>query len=327
MYLRTSIETLASPFTVGLESSILTIGSCFSDFLGEKLEQDKFSCLSNPFGTLYNPVSIAKLLRHSMQLQTTPSHLFWENEGIWYHHDYHSQWWAFEREELEKIIEKTHLEVHHFLRKTQVVILTLGTAYVHKIKPNLNIVSNCHKRPAQDFKKELLSVKETVHAMSSLLDQLLVYNGKIKVILTVSPVRHTRETLQGNSLSKSILRVACHELAEKYAHVSYFPSYEIMIDDLRDYRFFQPDLIHPNEVALDYIFDLFKKTYVSRCTQEWLVQWQKVKQGLTHRPLHPGTSSHRQFLAQLKTQLDTLGNTVNLSQERDWIDLQLNQLG
>lgn len=327
MHLRTPIESLASPFTVGMDSPILTIGSCFSDFLGNRLEQNKFTCLTNPLGTVYNPISIAKLLRHSMQLQAIPGHLFWENENIWHHHDYHAHWWAPSREFLEKKIEQTHQTVHHYLRKTQVVVLTLGTAHVHKIKPNHSIVSNCHKRPAQDFTKELLSPKEILHALSSLIDQLLVYNGKIKVILTVSPVRHTKETLQGNSVSKSTLRLACHELVQKYPHVSYFPSYEIMVDDLRDYRFFQPDLIHPNEVALDYIFDIFKKTYLDMTTQDWLNQWQKVKQGLSHRPIHPGTSSHRQFLTQLKSQVETLEGTVSLREERDWIDLQLNQLG
>lgn len=326
MHLRTPIELLDSPFHLDLDSPLVTIGSCFSECLGERLTQNKFNCLSNPFGTVFNPISIAKLLRNAIQPQPIPNHLFWENEGIWHHHDYHTHWWAKRREELEQKIDKTHHQVHRFLRTTQVVILTLGTAFVHKIKPNFTIVSNCHKRPAHDFKKELLTTKEIVQALSSTLDQLLIYNGKIRVILTVSPVRHTRESLQGNSLSKSTLRLACQELIGKYAHVSYFPSYEIMIDDLRDYRFYEPDLIHPNDVAQDYIFDVFTKTYLSTLTQDWLVRWQKVRKGLAHRPLHPGTSSHRQFLTHLKSQMDSLGTTVTLREERDWIDLQLNQM-
>lgn len=327
MYLRTALEAPSSPFQVGLDAPILTLGSCFSDFLGQKLEQNKFKCLSNPFGTVYNPLSMAKLLRHSMVPQAVPNHLFVEENDIWHHHDYHAHWWSHSREELESKIAETHLQVHHFLRKTQVLVLTLGTAFVYKIKPNWSVISNCHKRPAKDFKKELLPPKEILHCLSSVIDQLLVYNGKIKVILTVSPVRHTKETLSGNSVSKSILRYVCHELAEKYSHVTYFPSFEIMIDDLRDYRFYQPDLIHPNEQALDYIFDQFSATYHSSETREWLGKWSKVRQSLSHRPQYPGTVSHQQFLSHLKDQLESLCGTVDLTSERNWVEHQLNELG
>lgn len=326
MYLRTSLEAPSSPFQLGLDSSILTLGSCFSDFLGLKLEQNKFKCLSNPFGTVYNPLSMAKLLRHSMSPQAIPNHLFWENESVWHHHDYHAHWWASSREELEKKIESSHQQVHQYLRKTNVLVLTLGTAYVFKLKPNLSVISNCHKRPAKDFKKELLRPLEIVQSLSTLIDQLLVYNGKIKIILTVSPVRHIKETLQGNSVSKSILRYACHELVEKYTHVAYFPSFEIMMDDLRDYRFYQPDLIHPNEVALDHIFKVFGSTFFGEETQDWLSKWQKVHQNLMHRPQYPGSASHIRFLQQTKTHLENLHGPADLSEERIWVDQQLSQL-
>jgi len=185
------------------------------------------------------------------------------------------------------------------------------------------VVSNCHKTPATSFRKEILNVQEILLRFRLMYDALKMQNNKIKILLTVSPVRHTRETLQINSVSKSILRTACYHLEQGFEDVHYFPSYEIMLDDLRDYRFYAADMIHPNEQAEQYIFEKFAKTYFTVDLNDFLIEWNKIKMSLNHRPIQSDTPAHQKFLTDLLEKLDILSKKIDVNNEIEIVRSQL----
>ncbi|WP_435354148.1 GSCFA domain-containing protein [Emticicia sp. SJ17W-69] len=315
MEFRTEIEVAPARFNISTDSKIMTVGSCFSEVIGSQLADNKLQCLCNPYGTVFNPSSIFKLVNHSLQNQPVFKHLMLENNGIWQHYDFHSKFYGSSREDLEKDLNQTHKKVHQFLRKANFLIITLGTSIVYQLKENSQIVANCHKTPADKFKKEMLTVKEIQLRFRSMYEALKMQNNRIKILLTVSPVRHTRETLQLNSVSKSILRTACYHLEQDFNDVHYFPSYEIMMDDLRDYRFYKADLIHPNEQAEQYIFEKFAETYFTEDLNVFLKEWNKLKMSLNHRPIQTDTPAHQKFLNDLLAKLDGLSHKIDVSNE------------
>jgi hypothetical protein len=323
MDFRTEIEVAPTRFKISTDSKIMTVGSCFSEVIGGQLTDNKLQCLCNPYGTVFNPCSIFKLINNSLQNQPVFKHLFLENNGIWQHYDFHSKFYGNSKEELERELNTTHKNVNQFLRKANFLIITLGTSIVHQLIENRQVVSNCHKTPATSFKKEMLNVQEILMRFRLMHDALKMQNNKIKILLTVSPVRHTRETLQLNSVSKSILRTACYHLEQGFDDVHYFPSYEIMMDDLRDYRFYAADMIHPNEQAEQYIFEKFAQTYFTEDLNNFLIEWNKIKMSLNHRPIQADTPAHQKFLADLLEKLDILGKKIDVSNEIEMVRSQL----
>ncbi len=323
MEFRTEIEVSPSRFHIGTDSKIMTVGSCFSEVIGSQLADNKIQCLCNPYGTVFNPSSIFKLVSNSLQSQPIYKHLMVENSGIWQHYDYHSKFYANSREELEDLLNQTNKKAQQFLRKANFLIITLGTSIVHQLKENGLPVANCHKAPASNFKKEMLSIKDITMRFRSMHELLKMHNNKIKILLTVSPVRHTRETLQLNSVSKSILRTACYHIEQDFNDVHYFPSYEIMMDDLRDYRFYKADMIHPNEQAEKYIFEKFSETYFTADLNSFLQEWNKVKTSLNHRPIQTDTAAHQKFLVDLLAKLDGYSDKFDVTSEKEKVLSQL----
>jgi hypothetical protein len=315
MQFRTEVTVAAQTPKITLQSPILTIGSCFAEVIGQRLLDHKLPAIVNPFGTIFNPLSIAKLLSNP----ALDDRLFVENQGVWFHYDFHSSHWDHSQIALKHKIQQQQARVGERLPETQFLIITLGTAFVYRHLATDQIVANCHKTPATHFRKELLKVDDIVASLHSLIHSLT----HSQIILTLSPVRHTRDTLPLNAVSKSLLRVACHELSETLPNVSYFPAYEILLDDLRDYRFYKSDLIHPNEMAEDYIFQKFQEAYFDPSLQEWVKEWQKVRQALAHKPLHGYSQSHRKFLEGLKEKLQVLSQKVDLSAEIATVEAQL----
>lgn len=322
MEFRTEIEPINARFQISTDSKIMTVGSCFSEVIGHQMSENKMNCLCNPYGTVFNPASIFKLISHSLQNQPVYRHLFLQNNGHWNHYDFHSKFWSDDRDGLERELNLTHQKVNQFLRKTNYLIITLGTAITYQLKENCQIVANCHKMPSSGFKKEILNVKDITIRFRAMYESLKMHNSRIKVILTVSPVRHTRETLQLNSVSKSILRTACHYIEQEFDDVFYFPSYEIMMDDLRDYRFYKADLIHPNGQAEQYIFEKFSEAYFNDELKAFLKEWQKIRSSLNHRPLHEGSEEHNKFLQNLLEKLTVFGQKVDVSKEIDYVKSQ-----
>ncbi len=306
---------------------MLAIGSCFAEVMGRRMLDYKFKVQVNPCGIIFNPLSVAKLLQLSLAgKELSPEELVETPEG-WRHFDLHSSHWAHRPEDLltqgNQLLRTTQQTLLH----ADWLLLTLGTAYVYHRKETNTWVANCHKVPAAQFTKELLTVETLETQLGQLFSALFSVNSSLRVVITVSPVRHTKDTLVLNSVSKSILRVVSHQLTERFDRVAYFPAYEIMVDDLRDYRFYQPDMIHPSIVAEDYIWEQFAREYFSEATRQQVKEWTKIRQALAHRPLHPGTQTHEAFLQQLLHRLKKMMATIDVTEEIAQVEQQLADLG
>ncbi|WP_028668045.1 GSCFA domain-containing protein [Runella zeae] len=323
MDFRTTLNLTSSPHSITHSTAILTIGSCFADVIGSRLYHNKLPTLVNPYGTIFNPISISKLLKQALQKQVPQEGLYVLQQESWFHYDFHSSIWATSKTQLQNFTQQRLHEVYQWLHQTDVLIITLGTAYVYRHLETGQIVANCHKTPGKFFKKELLGVDTCTNELTELLEQIRVVRPNIRVILTVSPVRHTRDTLPLNAVSKSVLRLTCHCLSEALNYVDYFPAYELLLDDLRDYRFYKSDLIHPSEVAETYIFNQFSDVYFSEDLKKFVLEWQKIQQALAHRPLQPNTSAHRQFLEKLLEKLTSLSSQIDVQTEIAHVEEQL----
>ncbi|MDH5605154.1 MAG: GSCFA domain-containing protein, partial [Cyclobacteriaceae bacterium] len=211
-----------------------------------------------------------------------------------------------------------------FLESCDYLLITLGTAWVYKEKKADEIVSNCHKMPANHFSKKLLSLEEITEPLKKLLDQIFQFRQEIKIIFTLSPVRHIKDSLEGNMVSKSLLRAAIHNLVENNKDLDYFPSYEIVIDDLRDYRFYEKDLLHPNEQAQQYIWQKFSDRYFDKNTRSILSEWEGIKKSLSHIPINKNSSHYLTFLNQTLERLIILNEKINVNQEITKIKEDLN---
>ena len=323
LHIRTEVPINPSDWKIDYQTPVLTIGSCFAEVLGRQMADYKLPVLNNPFGTVFNPYSIAKLLTMALENAAPNEALYTQNsDGIWLHYDFHSSFWADSRASLEQQLKGTLARVRDFLNTSDVLVVTFGTAYVYRYKKNLSLVSNCHKTPQTEFVKELLGYEQLLNLWGNVLRAL---KHSRKVILTVSPVRHTRDTLPLNQVSKSVLRLLCHRLTEQYANVSYFPSYEMMLDDLRDYRYYKDDLIHPSPWAEEYIFQKFTENYLDASVGEVMEEWDKVRKTLTHRPQHGFTESYRLLLTHVKTRLEKLAATLPVAEEIKQIEDMLRE--
>ena len=315
MDFRTPVSIDPVGFRLGLQSRVLTAGSCFAEVMGGRLQANKLNVLSNPFGTVFNPVSLAHLLHTALHNGGLPENRLVGTDGQWFHYDLHSRFAAGTREALLTEISRAMGGVSAFLPQTDCLILTLGTAWVYRLRTDGSVVANCHKVPASEFEKTLLTAGQVSAPLAILFRELLAKQPGLRIILTVSPVRHLKDTLPMNSLSKSVLRVACHELAEMFASVSYFPAYEIMTDDLRDYRFYKADMIHPSETAEQYIWQLFTESHMDAAARRFLNEWADIRRALAHRPLQPQSAGHRRFLQGLEQRLASFQYETDVSQE------------
>ncbi len=327
---RTVFPTYSAPFTITHADRLLLIGSCFTEHIGARLETGKFTTLVNPNGIVYNPVSIARTLsfllweRPDSSGLIRPNHERIENSlygsisehnderidpelsgrshnnlveyhGLWHSWEHHGVFSKPDRQATEDGIRLAQQQAAGFLQKTDYLLLTLGTAEVFSLRETGQVVANCHKAPASWFEQRRLTVSETVQALSDVLSQIKAKFPEIRVILTVSPVRHLRNGFVENQRSKAVLTLACAELCEQFDYLHYFPAYELLLDDLRDYRFYTADMIHPNEQAVDYIWQYFSETFFTPETQRLLDQIGKIAAAARHRPFNPDTAEHRAF--------------------------------
>ncbi len=303
---------------------VLTMGSCFADSIGARLAADKVNVLVNPFGTVFQPLAAARLLRAALGEDVDWQQHLVEARGRWQSYDLHGSQGAASPVELLHDIQQTVRRMGEFLRGADVVLLTLGTAWAYRLRETGELVSNCHKMPAELFEKELLTPDEIISSLAETHAYLRRSNPKLRVVLTVSPVRHLRDTLPLNAVSKSVLRVACHYLSELLPDVSYFPAYELLTDDLRDYRFYAADMLHPSEVAQDYIWEKFARTYFDADFGRFRKELAGVRQALGHRPLNPAAPEHRRFLETTREQLERLSRQrVNVAAELREVDARL----
>jgi lysophospholipase L1-like esterase len=325
MQFHTELSPETLPFQINLNSRIVTIGSCFADVMGQRLCDNKLAVLNNPFGTIFNPVSINRLLTMALMGVEPADNHYVERDGIWFHYDFHSSLFAATKDELrEKLLHVLH-QTANALRQADVLLLTLGTAVVYRHIESGKVVANCHKMPGSLFEKYLYQIDHLRDELTDLLKKLRKANPALSVLLTVSPVRHTRDTLPINQVSKSMLRVLTHELTTWNKGVSYFPAYELIMDDLRDYRFYEADLIHPNAQAHEYIFGKFAESTFDDRLRHFIKEWTGIRKALHHRPLHGEQScAHRQFLTNLQQKLENISKLVDVSAELTDVRSRLN---
>lgn len=285
MKLRTELSFSKAAFDINYQTPMLGIGSCFVENMGQKLVEKQLPFHQNPFGIVYNPLSIAAQL----DILTTEKR-FIESDLLninglfhsWLHHGFYSDDSVFSTlNNINSAIDDARL----FLKNTKRLFLTFGSATVYALNTTGETVSNCHKAPPQYFNKKRLSTTEIVAAFLPILEKLSTQIVDLQVIITISPVRHLRDGLIENNLSKATLLLATDELTQKLPNVSYFPAYELVIDDLRDYRFFERDMMHPTAQAVDYIWQFFSETYFSEETKTVIREVEKIKAMQAHRPL------------------------------------------
>ena len=282
MKLQTLVDIAPSPWKIGYDDKILLVGSCFVDSIGEQMAQRYLQVTCNPFGTLYNPLSIAQALNMTEMPEMV------EHEGLWHAMSHHGSFSRTSRDEAEQAVRASIETMQQALAEATVVIVTFGTAWVYEMRGDglpvtgYGIVGNCHKLPESCFTRRRLTVEEIVAAWKPILEK---YSVK-KWLFTVSPIRHIKDGLHENEISKSTLLLALEAISNQYSVVSYFPSYEIMLDELRDYRFYADDLVHPSSLAVNYIWERFVDTFCTPQTKNELVLQHKRWKHEHHIPLH-----------------------------------------
>ncbi len=302
MKFRTNIAPDKSPYCINHQDHILTIGSCFANEVGKKLTQSKFNVLSNPLGILFNPMSITVSLEQGFIEKASREEFLVANEQVISNYLTHSDIQGNSTEDYIKNLQNAFSQLEVALQNARWIILTWGTAWGYYLKSNDTLVASCHKQDPRLFHKKLITVDDIYQSYSKIFRETL--QDKY-IIITVSPVRHIRDTLRLNQVSKSILHLAAHHLSEDFPHVTYFPAFEIMMDDLRDYRFYQRDLIHPTDFAVDYIWEKFKSQWFSPQTLELILRWDKVNKSIQHRPFATTSQAYRTFLHHLRVTIQS----------------------
>ncbi len=322
MQWRTKLKIDVSPKFIGHRNLILSIGSCFAQNIKNCLHIDKFNTAQNPFGPIYNPLSICNTIGSAIELDQLNKDLIVKRNGLLMHYNYHSELQASKVNVLTQRHTTFNHQLHNHLRQADWLIITLGTAMIYTHVSSGHVVTNCHKQPDHLFERRMLGPHEIEQVLGATITKLQNFNSKINIVLTVSPVRHTRDGLVQNSLNKAQLRLSCEQIKRQFKNIDYFPSYEIMMDDLRDYRFYEPDLIHPNGSAIEYIYDLFGARYFDQGTHQILSSIRKIHRGLTHRPINVRSNEHQKFILHLIEQMLQIQSQHNINYNKEMEHLQ-----
>lgn len=293
MDFRTTIDIPEYAFRIGHEQQGLLVGSCFAASVGERLAGMKMPVTVNPFGVVYNPISVIHTLKTLEKGERIHADQLTEHNGLWFSFSHHGSFASPDKTEALAHINNSIVSGQKALQNADYLVLTLGTAWVYELLETGGIVNNCHKLPAKTFRRRRLSVEEIVDGFKQLFDTPL-YQDK-KIILTVSPIRHLKDGLAENQLSKATLLVAVHRLVEQFENMHYFPSYEILMDDLRDYRFYERDMVHPSAVAVDYIWEQFSDALIDKDSRKLFKRIEKINNARAHRPFNPNTAQHQAF--------------------------------
>jgi hypothetical protein len=307
MRFRTELSAIPTPFYIDYHTPILAIGSCFTENIGSQLRGVQIPVWVNPFGIIYNPISLANTINYLMTDAYFDENNLFKINGLWHSWQHHGQFSGGDKFEVLNKINQHISESRDFLKKTNRLIITLGTAYVFTEKTTRQIVANCHKAPPQYFEHRRLSVEEIVNSFKDILIKINTLLPDIQVIMSISPIRHIRDGLIENNRSKAVLHLAIDALSHAFNNVTYFPAYELVVDDLRDYRFYEADMIHPNAQAIDYIWQYFTHTYFNENTKTIMREVQKINTMQAHRPLHgASTEGYQQFVNNLNRKKEEL---------------------
>lgn len=307
MDFRTRVELPKKELDIKHSDRMLILGSCFAENIGNRLVDNKFRCNVNPFGILYNPMSILAALKRLCGGEDYKGEELFTYQGQWHSYMHHGSFSDASKEVCLENINSRLQQAFKELNSLNYLFVTFGTAYVYTLKENGVVVSNCHKVPERNFERSRLSVSEIVNEYTSYLNSLLKLNSQLKILFTVSPIRHAKDGMHGNQLSKATLLLAIDTLKVKFPeHVFYFPSYELMMDELRDYRFYADDMFHPSEVAVDYLWECFSSSYFSIDTLTIITEWGEIKKALSHKPFRPDSEEYIRFLSQIVLRINRL---------------------
>jgi len=299
-----SIPPLHPPIRFG--EKVMLTGSCFTGHMARQLRQHGFSVLENPNGILFNPLSVARSLESYLEAAFEPE-LFYLNE-LWNSWDYHSLFSHPEKEKAAEQMKTSRAQAAAFLKEANWLVITLGSAFQYFLKEENRPVANNHRAPGQWFEKRLLEIDFIETTLARTLQELARFNPGLKIILTISPVRHIRDGVVENNRSKARLLEVVHRLCQTYSHLYYFPAYELVIDVLRDYRFYDLDLVHPNFAATQFVWETFQNSCIAAEDHADMQEVKAVFTGLQHRPRFPETAAHQRFLAQIAAKKEALEN-------------------
>jgi len=304
MKLQTNIKLQKQPHhQIDYSSKLMLLGSCFSENIGSKFEYHKFQSDVNPFSILFHPVAIENLITRSINEDFYSEEEIVSQNEIYSCFDAHSKLNALSKSQLLERLNAQLSETLHQIKSVSHIIITLGTAWVYRHIVTDKIVANCHKIPQKQFLKELLSVEDIVASLESIIALVRSVNPKVNFIFTVSPVRHLKDGFVENNRSKAHLLSAIHQVVEPRKQLFYFPSYEIMMDELRDYRYYNQDMIHPNDLAIDYIWETFKTVWLAEDAVEISEKIASIQTKKAHRPFNPNSEAHQEFLANLQEEI------------------------
>ena len=313
---RTEVKIDSTKFKIGYEDIILSLGSCFSENISQKLSAAYFNVDVNPFGVLFNPISIKNSLNYLLDFRKFTENDLFQQGSLWKSFTHSSLFAGTSKlEVLNNINQRIEFSAQK-LRNSKVILITFGTAWVYEYQNTSEIVANCHKLPSNEFVRKRLSVDGIVNDYIDIFQRISNECPDIQIIITVSPIRHWKDGAHENNLSKSILLLAVDALRKQFPFVHYFPSYEILLDELRDYRFYANDMCHPSGLAVDYIWKRFCETYFTENTNQMRERLESLNQQLNHKPLFPDTIEHNQFLFQIEKQKDKLKNEYPFLKDR-----------
>lgn len=311
MELYTRISIPRPTYTFSYEESIVLLGSCFAENIGKRLDDSKFNVEINPFGTLYNPASIAKSIRRLLNPRPFTDNDLFLHEGVYHSWMHHSRFSSSSATECLENINSRLTDSSERLRKAGTLIITLGTASIYRLKSTEKVVANCHKLPEKLFVREMMSVQAIVAELSGLFVSVWKQHPTLKILFTVSPIRHWKDGAHGNQLSKATLLLAANELQEKFPEqITYFPAYELMMDELRDYRFYADDMLHPSALAIDYIWQRFTENFLSAETQVILKEWSEIQKAINHKPFQPDSEAYKQFISQTLLKIERINEKI-----------------
>lgn len=317
MQFRTSIPIRKTSIPIDYQSKIISLGSCFAENIGKKFGYFKFQNSVNPFGIIFNPVSLEKVITRSLTKHYfTEKDVFFHND-LWHCYEVHSELSNPNRDsflkQLNELIDATHTQ----LREATHCSITLGTSWVYLFNATNEVVANCHKVPQKQFSKQLLSIHEVETSLQNIVSLVTSVNPNCSFIFTVSPVRHIKDGFVENNVSKAHLISAIHNSLNTEhlkENANYFPSYEIMMDELRDYRFYTEDMLHPNTVAVGYIWEQFKKGYISEASFSTMEEVATIQKALAHRPFNPNSESHLKFIENTQRKISNLQSEFSFIQ-------------
>lgn len=314
MEFRTTVKTGENRGWLHHSDRVMLLGSCFSDNIGAKMTAALFNATINPMGTLYNPMSIAHGIHRLIDARPVAGQELFMQSGVWNSFDFHSR---HSMPDKQVTLDRMNARIdqgHKALQGAQLLTITLGSAIVYQLKSTGKVVANCHKVPQHEFERRMATVPQMVQELDTMLVNLHEFNPDLRVIFTVSPIRHIADGLDVNSLSKALLRVAIHEVMARHRdYCDYFPAYEIMMDDLRDYRFYASDMVHPSDVAVEYIWQAFQATYLDDRSALAVARCERIHKRLQHRPMSTNRETVERFNA------DTASVVRNLIKEYPYL--------